>query len=434
MKRLVFLLTILTSLTVDASFPEFFGSSVLNTGIGGQGSHSANNAGNNYYYPSILAWSKDINISTAVSMVTHSFNDITNVVIENPTNIYPSATTYGSVSTEYESVQTASINVALPVKTYGTFALSLFLPIGSIMETNSGDAYLPEYVLYRARYKRIMSHANYAFKITDDLAMSVGMHMGFQAGANIHTNASLNGTAYGSSATAKTEADPAIAGILSAAYRMGSTQFTATYQQELKNNLQSVATGLTAITPVAFDITIDTMIYYDPHIFRLGYQSKAWFGEWALSAEYQIWDGYKTPIVRITRNSGTIQASDNYESVQVSNILVPRAGMKFYLTDGFNLTVGAKYKPSIFSHSFNGAGNSLDLASITVSSGMGYNMNLFGTPMEIGGAVQHHMLQEETIVKTDLLENGSAGSKIGAPGFTAGGSITVFSLGVNVKL
>ena len=176
------------------------------------------------------------------------------------------------------------------------------------------------------------------------------------------------------------------------------------------------------------------MIYYDPHIFRLGYQSKTWFGEWALSAEYQIWDGYKTPIVRIINNSGSIIKSDDFESVSVRNILVPKAGLKFDLTDDMNFSLGAKYKPAIFDHSFNGSGNSLDLGSMTVSGGIGYNMNLFGTPIELGGAVQHHLLLEETIVKTNLLENGAAGSKIGAPGFTAGGSITVFSLGVNVKL
>ena len=59
---------------------------------------------------------------------------------------------------------------------------------------------------------------------------------------------------------------------------------------------------------------------------------------------------------------------------------------------------------------------------------------MFGTSMEVGGAVQHHLLEEVEVVKTTNLENGGAGSKIGSPGYTAGGSVTVFSLGVNVKL
>jgi hypothetical protein len=434
MKKITSLMLILISISAHGSFPEFFGSSILNTGLGGQGSYSQNNAGNNYYHPAVLAWSKDINISTAISMVTHNFNDITNVVIKNPINTSPSTTEFGTVATDYESVQIASINVTLPVKTYGTFALSVFLPVGSIMETNSGDAYLPEYVLYRARYKRLMSHMNYAFKIFDDITMSVGAHMGFQAGANIHTNTSLNGTSYGSSATAKTQADPTISGILSTAYRLDDHQFTATFQQELKNNLQSVATGLTAIPPTAFDITIESMIYYDPHILRIGYQSKWSFGELDVSAEYQIWDSYKTPIVRIVRNSGVILASDDYESVTVSNILVPKAGVTLEFMDDLKMSFGVKYKPSIFSHDYSGAGNSLDLASYTFSSGVGYNINLFGTPMEIGGAVQHQLLQEEKITKTANIEDGSAGSKIASPGYTAGGSVTVFSFGVNVKL
>jgi hypothetical protein len=433
MKQLFLLLVASMSFNIQASFPEFFGSSIVNSGIGGQASYSENNAGNNYYTPAVMAWSKDINISTAVSVVSHNFNDISNILLKNATND-TSLTELGAANTNYGTVQTASINIALPVKSYGNFALSLFLPVGSIMETNSGDPYLPEYVLYRARYKRISTHINYAFTLFDNFALSIGMHMGFQAGANINTNTSLLGTGYGSSASAKTQADPAIAGIISGAYRLGAHQFTATFQQELQNNLQSIASGVTAFPQISFDMTLDTMIYYDPHILRVGYQNKIWFGEWALSAEYQMWDGYKTPIVRIVQNSGVIIKSDDFESVEVSNIIVPRAGVKFDLTDDINVTLGAKYKPSIFSHSFNGSGNSLDLSSYVVSGSMGYKMNMFGTSMEVGGAVQHHLLEEVEVVKTTNLENGGAGSKIGSPGYTAGGSVTVFSLGVNVKL
>lgn len=441
MKKLIILTFVILSsfflaLNAYSNFPEFFGSNILNSSLGGQGSFSEKNSGNNYYHPAVLAFSKDINVSTALTLVAHNFEDINNIVIKNPTND-PSAGSsgvLGSVNTNYDSVQHASINASLPVKDYGSLGFSLFLPVGKIMETNSGDSYLPEYVLYRARYKRIVSHLNYAHKLNNDFAFSLGIHMGFQAGANVNTNASLNGTSYGSSANAKTEANPTLAGVASLAYRTGESQFTATFQQEMKNNLESAATGLTAVPPVPFDITISSMIYYDPHILRVAYQRKLPFGELALSTEYQIWDNYKTPIVRIRRNSGTILPSDDYERVVVQNILVPKAGMTFNFGDSFDLALGAKYKPSIFAHTYNNAGNSVDLNSLILSGGALFRMNLFGTNVELGGNAQYHMLQQENVVKSANLENGSAGSKIGAPGYTIGGNVTVLSLGLNVEL
>ena len=354
MKNISFVIFFFYGFLAQANFPEFFGASLLNGSLGGQGTFSSENPGNNYYFPAVLAFSDSLNLSTSFSVVNHNFKEINNIVVKNPINTDPAATELGSVGTNYESVQMASINASLPIKNKGSLGFSLFLPVGTLIKTNSGNAYLPEYVLYRARYKRIVSHLNYAHQVSDLLAFSIGLHLGLQVGANINTNAALNGTAYGSSAEVKSEADPSIAGIFSLALRKGRHQLGFTFQEEMKSNIQTLATGLTATPPVAFDITVDSMISFDPHILRLGYQYQAPFGEINLSTEYQIWENYKTPVVRVTRNSGVILPSDDYEKVVVSNILVPRLGVKFNLTQKLGLSFGVKYKPSIFKHNFNG--------------------------------------------------------------------------------
>ena len=154
-------------------------------------------------------------ISANVTHIASDFEPITNIVVKNSTNTSPATTSFGSVDTDYGTHQHSGINATIPVKTFGVFGLSVFTPVASIMETNSGDAFLPEYVLYRSRFKRTQAFFNFAYAWSNSLAFSIGTQIGFQAGANVNTNAALNGTGYGSSATAKTQVDPSLAGVFS---------------------------------------------------------------------------------------------------------------------------------------------------------------------------------------------------------------------------
>ncbi|MCO4793262.1 MAG: hypothetical protein KC493_06110 [Bacteriovoracaceae bacterium] len=430
-----FIIFFLISFSAYGSFPEFFGAGVQNGSLGNQMSFDYTNPAHNFYVPASLAWNKNVNVSASTTIVKSTFHDINNIVTKNSTNNSDAPLQQsGNVDTDYGSHEHAGINASIPIKTFGNFGISVFTPITTIMETNSGNAHLPEYVLHRSRYKRTQAYFNYAHKLNDTMAFSLGAHMGFQAGANVDTRAALNGTGYGSSATAKTQVDPSIAAIASYIHRYKeNTHFYFTFQQEMKNNLESDAVGFTANPPVPFDVTIKTMIYYDPHIFRFGAATKTRFFQFFTSLEYQIWDGYQTPIVRIKANGGSLAASDDYESVETSNILVSKFGVRYNPTDKLGLNIGTVYRPSIFSHGYSGSGNSLDLNTVIVSGGLDYKFNFMSMPIQLDLGMQYHKLLDETITKSTNQEDGTAGSKIGSPGYEAGGSVIMLASGIKLE-
>jgi len=432
--RISLILTLLFSTSAFASFPEFFGAGVQNGALGNQMSFDYSNPAHNFYVPASLAWNKkNVALSANVTHVASDFNPISNIVVKNSTNTSPASTSYGNVDTDYGTHQHSGINATVPVKTYGVFGLSVFTPVGSIMETNSGDAFLPEYVLYRSRFKRTQAFFNFAYAWNEKLAFSLGAQMGFQAGANVNTNAALNGTGYGSSATAKTQVDPSLASVFSLFYKMEDSHAYFTYQQQLKSNLESAATGFTANPPVPFDVTISSMIYFDPHIFRFGYGMDFQKVKFMASVEYQIWDSYETPIVRVIKNGGTLEGSDNFERVEPRNILVERLGVRFEATDNLGLNAGFVYRPSIFSQDYSGAGNSLDLTTMIISGGLDYKFTLMNIPTQLNVGGQVHLLQDETVSKSTNEEDGTSGLKIGAPGYTAGGTVTMITSGIKVE-
>lgn len=432
--RISFLLFFLLSSTSYASFPEFFGAGVQNASLGNQFSFDYSNPAHNFYVPASMAWNtKNVALSANVTHIASEFEPISNIVVKNSTNTSPASTSYGNVDTDYGTHQHSGVNATVPVKTYGVFGLSVFTPVASIMETNSGDAFLPEYILYRSRFKRTQAFFNFAYAWNEKLAFSLGAQMGFQVGANVNTNAALNGTGYGSSATAKTQVDPSLAGIFSLFYLLEDSHMYFTYQQQLKSNLESAATGYTANPPVPFDVTISSMIYFDPHILRFGYGKKMGRIQFLASVEYQIWDSYETPIVRVIKNGGTLEGSDNYERVEPRNILLEKIGLRFEATDNLGLSGGFVYRPSIFKQDYSGAGNSLDLTTIILSAGVDYKFSLMNIPTQFNLGGQFHMLQEEQVNKSANEEDGTSGSKIGAPGYTAGGTVTMITSGIKVE-
>src|SRR5690606_30288523 len=155
-------------------------------------------------------------------------------------------------------------------------------------------------------------------------AIAFGTHIGFQATADANTQASLNGANYGSSASAKSKVTPSLGLIASTTRKHEGGHISFTFQQEMKSNLRANATGeINDPTSVLFDISLDTMIYYDPHIFRLSYGEKLGQNfELISTIEYVIWDNYKAPSIFIKRNGGVLLPSDDYEKVKVRNIPV----------------------------------------------------------------------------------------------------------------
>lgn len=427
----IFILLALISFQAKASYPEMFGASFSTTYIGNQANLDANDPSNNYYAPAVLGFSDKVNVLLqATSTATH-FKPMNNIVVTNSTN--NSSTTTGSVSNDYQKFYGGGMHFALPIgyQHLGTLGLSVFLPLGHLIETNSGDPFLPEYVMYHSRYRRGSIYLNFARKWSEDLAWSLGTIVGFQASAEARTNLSLNGGTKGSWGKAQSKVAPSLGVIASLVKKFDNAKLYFAYQQEMKSNLHASVFGDVVDPSIGlFQADIDAMIFYDPHTFRLGTSYKFDSSEVYAGVEYQLWSGYQPPVVRIKKTGGVIVSSTNYEHIVIRDTINPRLGYSYNLTDRWKTGLGVAYRMTPLKGDFSGAGNSIDTNTYIFTTGLQYRIVIWSKDVNLGTAFEYQQLEKKHVTKSSGQEDGSAGSKIGAGGYDIDGYVLAASLGV----
>ncbi len=433
MKKIITLLLFLSlfSNLALASYPEFFGASYSTSSIGNQSTLDSNDPSNNYYTPAILGFSDRVNILMQATSTATTFDKMTNITVTNSTN--SSSTTTGNVDNNYTKFYGSGLHFSLPIgfQHLGTLGISLFLPIGNLMETNSGNPFLPEYVMYHSRYRRTSIYLNFARKWSDDLAWSIGGIVGFQASADVKTNLSLNGAAYGSWGQARSKIAPSLGLITSIVKKFDQVKLYFTYQQEMKSNLHAGVTGEINNPSLAlFESGIDSVIFYDPHTFRLGGSLQNGSTEFFAGAEYLIWSGYKPPTIYITKTGGVIVPSSNYEHIKVRNTINPRLGMKINMTDRWSVGAGVAYRMTPLDGDFSGSGNSIDSNTTIFTTGLQYRIVIWSKDVNLGTSLEYHKLQSKYVTKSTGQEDGSAGLKIGSGGYQIAGHIIAASFGI----
>lgn len=429
--KFILLTSLLCSFQALASYPEMFGASFSTTYIGNQANLDANDPSNNYYAPAVLGFSDKVNVLIqATSTATH-FKPMNNIVVTNNTN--SSSTTYGNVSNRYQKFHGGSLHFALPIgyQHLGTLGLSFYLPLGHLMETNSGDPFLPEYIMYHSRHQRASIYVNFARKFSEDFAWSLGTIVGFQASAEARTNLSLNGGTKGSWGKAQSKITPSLGVIASAVKKFEKAKVYFAYQQEMKSNLKANVFGEVVDPSLPlFEADIDTMIFYDPHTIRLGSSFKTGDSEFYTGVEYQMWSGYKTPSIRIKKTGGAIVSSTNYENLKIRDTINPRVGYALDLTDRWKWGLGFGYRMSPLKGDFSGSGNSIDTNTQIFTTGLQYRIVIWSKDVKLGTAFEYQKLEKKHVSKTTGQENGSAGSKIGAGGYDIDGYVIAATLGV----
>ncbi len=414
-----------------ASYPEFFGASFSTAAIGNQANLDAFDPSNNYYVPAVLGFSDKVNILMQASSTATHFAPISNVTKTNTTN--SSSTSTGSVSTDYQKFYGGGLHFALPIgyEHLGTLGISIYLPIGHLMETNSGDPFLPEYVMYHSRYQRTNAYLNFAHKQSDELAWSIGTTIGFQASAAINSNLSLGGNSIGSWAKARSKIDPSLGIIASIIKKIERSKIYLAYQQEMKSNLHASISGeITNPDLPIFESNIDSMIFYDPHTFRLGGSFDFGSLEIFSGLEYQLWSGYKPPLIHIIKTGGAIVSSNNFESLRIRNTLNPRIGAKLALTNRWSTSIGLGYRMTPLEGDFSGSGNSIDSNTYILSTGLQYRIVIWSKDVNLGSSLQYQQLEKKRVIKTAGQEDGTAGNKIGAGGYYIDGYVLAASFGI----
>jgi hypothetical protein len=436
-KKALILIFLILGLQANASVGEFYGANPTSSSLANQASLQSTDASHSYFAAALLARERKVQLSSSVFLIQTKFEDINNIVIKNNTNS-SDARVLGNANTQTKTIKMASLGALLPLpgERSGVITLQIFTPLGSLAEINSGDSFLPEYVMYRSRFDRTIAQIQYAKPISENWGFSIGTQLGFQVGSDVGTQASLNGAPYGSSSTLKAEVKPTLGLLTSLSYSDQRRHLYLSYQQEMKTNLEARASGeINNPTSGLFSIALESMVYYDPHQLRFSIAQK--LGERIelyLGADYQVWSGYKPPTILIRDLGGILLPSNQYDQVKVKNILIPKIGLMIRASSKINLSFGMFYRPTPLDSDFSGAGNSIDTDVLTFSTGPSTRLNLLGLDVEAGLAIQYQKLKEKQVLKSTGQENGTAGDKIGAPGYTIGGQSMAFVLGFNVSI
>lgn len=434
MKNLLCLIVLLAALSpmTNASYPELFGASFSTSSIGNQANLDPNDPSNNYYAPSVLGFSKKFNVVLQTTSTAVHFKKINNITVTNSTNSNSGSTT-GNANVAYTKFYGASIHAAVPVGAtshLGTLAISVFLPIGDLARTNSGDPFLPEYVMFHSRHQRTSTYLNFASSYSDTLSFSLGAVIGFQAAAEVRTNMSLNGATYGSWASSEAKVSPSAGVIVSVTQLIDTSSWYFTYQQEMKSNFKTTVYGeITNPSLALINSTLTSMIFYDPHTFRLGATTKFKDAEYYAGLEYQMWSNYQPPTMKVERTAGAVVPSSNFEKIQIRDTINPRVGVKINVTDRWSTLLGAQYRMTPLKGDFSGSGNSIDSNTIVGTGGLQYRMVIWSKDVSLGAALQYHHLMDKRVTKSPGQENGNAGNKLGGPGYDIGGYILAGSVG-----
>lgn len=436
MKILTIILLWTFSQVAQAHIAEFYGPSTQSVGLANQASLSRHDPGISYYSAALMAHERTFSLSANSMIVSHNFKDIADIVVENNSNSNLTNPRRGDIDIDYRDIYMAAIHGSVPVAGEGNGILlfNVFTPIGAIAEVNSGDEFLPEYVMYRSRLERTNAFVHYARPISENFSFSLGVQLSFQVGSDVGTQASLNGTNYGSSANLKARIKPTLGLVTSFAYQTQQSHIYLSYQQEMKSNLLAVANGeINDPTSALFSLALESMAYYDPHIMRLGlaHQLNSFMTGY-ITAEYQIWSGYQTPVIRIQDRGGVLLPSDDYEQVTTQNIFVPKVAVEFEIGENKRLSLGGLYRPTPLRGDFSGSGNSVDTDLWALALGGSWEFTLLERAITLGAAGQYHQLKNIDVTKNEGQEDGSPGLRIGAPGYSVGGSTLVFTTGLTI--
>ncbi len=445
--RVLILLTVFSSnffpeFSAHASYPELFGAGPRTLGIGQQSDGLAENAENGYYAPSLAAFSDQLQVAFDLHATSVNFKSIDNIVVKNElNNVFSPIEQMGSIDPEPKDFYGMGFAFFLPLKYrgLGNISFSLFSPLTYFARSYSGDPFLPEYVIYGSRYDRTTGHLSYAHLLSENWAISLGTHFGFQASADVEANSSISTGSEdpASNATSETKTKPSLAGIFSLSYRTifereRSRVLSLSFHQGIKSNVLARAYGKTNLPELPYDINIETMVFFDPHILRLSI-SEFFSRQISFHAtlEVQDWRSYQTPRVKVKQNSGVIVASEDLDQFDPRIIVIPKLGMRFSAGESWSFGIGSFFRPSSLKGDFSGPGNSLDADKWAFHFTPSFRFNFGKMEHQLSLALQYHHMKTGRVNKTPLTERSNPGQKIGAPFYDLGADILAASLGIS---
>lgn len=430
----IILIFSLFSQVAYASLPELFASSAHTMGVGNQSNFNRDDASNNSLIPAISAFSKSSTFSFGITSISTNFIIMDNIVVENDINASKIKSNDFDPNLDLQNIVSLHAGIKLFKNSNSKLLISFFTPIDKLLEANTGDPYLPQYFVYQSRLQRSLFYINFANQLDESLAYSFGVVTGLQSSGVTKIVSRENGSPNEPSLGQMSfNATPSLAPSFSIFKSWNKHHQTyLSYISEMKSNFTNEAKGMTPVgnSALRYDWTFESLLYYDPSILRLGHLVKFKHLDLMMSFEYLGWSSYETPKIRMTNNGGILTGSDDYEAFSAKDILVPKFGFLYHLSES-KVGMGLSYRPRAFENDLNLAGNSIDTDSTILSMSFQKEIELLNNKFEMAIAGQYHSLKQSNINKTKNNENNQAGSKIGSPGYDVGGSIFVVSFGLN---
>lgn len=370
---------------------------------------------------------------------------ITNVVVENNYVSDKSPDRTGTVDTDYRATfgQVLGLSYILDPEWHRlAFGFTAFIPLEQLGYFDSGEVYAPEYFLLRSRTQRPQFDLGLSMELSPGLSLGFGLHMAYSLTANSSVFLQSDSTKpsslrLGASLTPKLSPTLGLFFNPSPGLSLGSViRFPVRSPAEV--NLQS-GVRLTTFLP-ALDVNFlgSSAIFYDPLSIETGLNWKVFDDtRLHLQLDYQAWSQYETPALQVADPSigdcqgtpctpGFTVSPSNNPTFAFRDIVIPRVGIE-KTAGNLAFRAGYSYRPSVLQTLSVGAGNYLDPSRHEFSLGLGVAIAHFlhfeiPCTIDFHGSVQS--MVTETITKLPGNEIGDvSGSKIGAPGYEAGGKI-----------
>ncbi len=436
-----------------------FGFGSRTAGLAGAGAAWGFDAYSAYSNPAGLteAAGKKLRLSYGWIFMDPKFTPIEGVTIENKFTSDQERT--GNVVDDYRSVLGQTIGAAAliaPDWYHLSAGLTIFTPFDPLGAIDTGEAYIPEYVLYRSRTQRPLLEAGLAAKLTPRLSLGLGLHIGYAITANgtafLQTKTGTT-SSMRVSASLKPKTSPNLAWLLvsetpqeeAGAWSFGQVLRT-THDAKATLNFNSSARAFGELAALDIRFGANSALFYDPLALETGFSWKhSPHGRLYLQADFQNWGSFQRPALAITDPTQTCEGEDDDDTkcennndplivnpsilpgLSLRNIVTPRIAEEISF-ESSTLRVGYSYRPSMFRGLPSESGNYLDPSRHSVSAGWGRRFSKFlgwNTPaqLDVHGSYQHLVTAKVTKTAGDESGTNAAGNKIGAPGYAIGGRL-----------
>lgn len=333
----------------------------------------------------------------------------------------------------------------LSTTNHPTFGIGLIAPLPELAIIQSKSPMLPHYLWYDPRLTQseiFMTYAQHLGSNSEhsqqaDWNISIGSHVLWDVKAESEVITSINGNTAPSQSQISGHLKPRLR--LQGQVTRNWNNFNCTSVQLWQQSQQKVTNDVSGRAPLGNQSSLDygfimnATTGFDPwkirleHIWKLPHSSS----QFNFAMDYEDWTNYATPYLTMTHSRGIIQNSNNQEKIKGKKIISPAIAYEYSMENYGTWHFSYRYMPKIWEKDDAHSGNSIDRQRHILGTAFEYQWN---QQLSYTVGAQLHLLNSKQIHKSNFQENGSVGSKIGAPGYTAGGQFYAFALGINWKL